>query len=202
MKSGIYCIENTLNGKQYYGQSYNVEKRIFESHSGCKLIYNSIKKYGKENFNRKTILYCEEWELKRYEILCIKIFHSHMSEGGYNMSFGGDAPMRRRKHSEETIKLMSKVKSGENHPLYGTHCSDKTKKLMSESQSGEKSRFYGTHPSDKTRELLRRNHSDIRGVNNPNYGKFGKDNPNYGSHRSEETKKLMSEVAKKRNKKQ
>ena len=37
---------------------------------------------------------------------------------------------------------------------------------------------------------------DMKGENNPQYGKRGKDSPNYGKHLSEDTKRKMSESAK------
>ena len=98
--SGIYCIENMINGKKYIGRGFDVEKRMKRPHKECHYIYNSIKKYGKEKFKKYIILYCEKDELNYYEIECIRIFHSYVSENGYNISFGGSAPMEGRKHSE------------------------------------------------------------------------------------------------------
>lgn len=110
MKTGIYCIENLINGKKDIGQSTNLQKRMIVHHRGCLALENAIKKYGKENFKRYVLVYCEEWELNRLEIACIKAFHSHVSEWGYNISWGGNAPMRGRNHSPEIIRKISEAK--------------------------------------------------------------------------------------------
>ncbi len=197
MACGIYCIERIETGQKYIGQGKNVEKRMMECHKECKYIYNSIKKHGKENFDRSVIIYCEEWELPHLEMACIKAFHSHVSEGGYNISWGGDAPMMGVNHSDETKKLMSENhwdtsgknhpmygKIGENNPNYGSHRSEETRKLMSESHK---------NPSDKARKLMSESHKNpsdetrkrmseaLSGENNPMYGKIGENNPRFGT---------------------
>ena len=57
MRAGIYCIENLFNGKKYIGQGTNVEKRMWQYHRECDIVYAAIKKYGKENFKRYVIEY-------------------------------------------------------------------------------------------------------------------------------------------------
>jgi group I intron endonuclease len=123
MVAGIYCIENMINGKKYVGQGINVEKRMKHPHSECKIIYDAIKKYGKENFKRYVLVYCEDFELERLEIRCIKIFRSHVSEWGYNVGWGGKSAMTGR--------------TGEKNPFYGKTHSEKTKKLMSDMRLGK-----------------------------------------------------------------
>lgn len=116
MNCGIYKIENTINGKKYIGQSSEIKKRMNKVHWGCHALNNSIKKYGKENFKRSIILYCEPEYLEYYEIECIKIFRSHYTEWGYNISWGGDAPMRGRHHSDESNKSNAEKHKRENIP--------------------------------------------------------------------------------------
>jgi len=181
-RSGVYCIENLVNGKRYIGQGQDVEKRAKRNHRECKFIYCAIKKYGKENFKRYIILYCEIEELNYYETECIKIYHSHFTENGYNIAWGGDAPMRDRNHSEESIEKIKKNhwdNSGENHPMFG--------------KTGENNPNFGRHRSDETKERMRGKRSSMSGENHPMFGKTGENNPNFGSHRSDETKKKMSD---------
>lgn len=144
MKSGIYCIENKLNGKKYIGQSGNAEERKEKHHGECRTIWMAIKKYEKENFNKYVILYCEEWELDRYETICIKIFHSHVSEWGYNVALGGGAPMRGRNHTDETKEKQRLAHLGKTASTEAI-----------ENMSGEKNHNYGKTPSDKTKEKMR-----------------------------------------------
>ena len=197
MSSGIYCIENLINGKKYVGQGLNVKKRMIKEHENSCALNGAIKKYGKENFKRYVLVYCEEWELERLEKKCIKIFRSHTSEWGYNISWGGIAPMAGRKHSDETIQLMS----GENNPNYGKPMSSEQKKKISESKLGkplsEKTKKMmsetriGMSHSEETKKRMSESSS---GENNSMYGILGKDNPNYGSKRSDESKELMSKI--------
>jgi len=119
-KSGIYCIENLINGKKYIGQGKNVERRIKASHQNSTILLNAYKAYKKENFINYIILYCEPDELTYYEKECIKIFHSHFLENGYNISYGGPSPMEGRKHSESAKKKLSETHKGEKHWAYGS----------------------------------------------------------------------------------
>ena len=122
--SGIYCIENLVNGDKYIGQSRNVRKRMTSYHSNCHALLGAIKKYGKKNFKNYIIVLCEDVELNRLEIECIKIFSSHVNEKGYNISLGGSIPnlLEREPVSEETCKKLSDNHAdftGENNPNFG-----------------------------------------------------------------------------------
>lgn len=184
MDTGIYCIENLVNGKKYIGQSSNIKRRMRDSHKNCLALQDAIKKYGEENFKRFILIYCEEWELDRLEIECIKAFRSHVDDWGYNISFGGNAPMRGRKLSPETIKKIS----GENNHGYGKPRSEETRQKIANSQRGENGNNYGkpipeetkqkirtaiigrTH-TDEVREKMSKNHRDFNGANNPSFNK-------------------------------
>ena len=134
-----------------------------------------------------------------YETECIKIYHSHVTENGYNVSPGGNAPMRGRTgennpnfgshRSDETKGKMSLAQSGENHPNFGKHPSDETNGKISFALSGENHPNFGKHPSEETKKRMSDSNS---GENNPMFGKTGENSPNFGSHRSDETKKRMS----------
>jgi group I intron endonuclease len=190
---GIYCIENLINGKKYIGQGQDVEKRMTKSRRGSPAIGSAIKKYGIDNFKKYIILYCEKSELNYYEIESIKIFCSHISEHGYNISWGGDAPFRGMIHTDEWKAEASRRMTGKNSPRFGkkdekaserariywTGRKHTEKELinMRNAQLGEKGHNYGKHPSDETIRKQSESHS---GVNNVMYGKRGKDNPHFG----------------------
>jgi group I intron endonuclease len=141
MTCGIYVIRNKINGKEYYGQSLDVEKRKQRHHKNSLIITNAIEKYGNENFDRLVILYCEEKELDYYEIECIRIFRSLVIDGGYNILPGGHSGRRGiktpdvvkekiskgglgKKRTPITKERLSKSKSGENNPQYGKRGKD------------------------------------------------------------------------------
>ena len=188
MTSGIYCIENLVNGKKYIGQGINVEKRMWEIHANSIALINAFKKYGEENFSRYVIEYCPSEELSVRETYYIKELKSHVSENGYNISWGGVAPMINRKHSEETIEKMSACKLGNKNPMFGTKgelCpsygkpkSIEAKKKMSKAKKGKSlsdnhKKNIGLAVSkrvikDSTREKYRIRFS---GKNNPRFGK-------------------------------
>lgn len=164
MACGIYCIENKLNGKRYIGQGISVEKRVIQSHRECRIINDAIKKYKKENFLRYIVLYCNEWELERYEKECIKIFNSHVSEKGYNISFGGKSTMLGLHHSNETKEKMRKNQPsaiGEKNHFYGKHHSEESRKEMSKKRIGKK------HSEEEKKKI---GDSQI-GINHHSFGK-------------------------------
>lgn len=86
MSTGIYKIENLINGKIYIGQSIHIEKRWQEhckasSHS---LIAEAIQKYGKENFSFQIIEECEQDLLNTKESEYIHSYNS-LVPNGYNI---------------------------------------------------------------------------------------------------------------------
>jgi group I intron endonuclease len=154
MLAGIYVIENIINKKEYIGQGWYVNKRMFHSHRDCCALNNAIKKYGEENFIRRVILYCEIFELDYYEQKCIKVFRSHIKENGYNILPGGTINRRGMTASNETRKKMGKSQQGRKH-------SQETKDKISKSHMGAKnpnfwkkysdasSKYYGISRSNK-----------------------------------------------------
>lgn len=74
MNCGIYKITNLITGDFYIGQSINIKKREWKHFSELRLgkhknshLQHTYNKYGEENFKFETILYCEPFELTRYE---------------------------------------------------------------------------------------------------------------------------------------
>ena len=205
MNSGIYCIENLINGKKYIGQSINTKERMFKYHKNCVILNNAIKKYGKENFKRYVILYCESDtdELARYEIACIKIFHSHVSEGGYNISWGGKAPMLGRKQSKKAKQKVSKANLGKHlsdetkqkvsKARLGKHLSDETKQRMSVSKKGKK--FTDDHRK-KLSDAKKGKHLSVETRKKISVANKYKPSWRKGKHLSVETKRKQSNAKK------
>lgn len=93
MKKAIYKIENKINHKIYIGQSINPQER-WKTHCTKKpkyrsLIYNAIKKYGKESFTFEIIGWFEDYNEK--EIYYIQKYRS-LVPYGYNICKGGENP--------------------------------------------------------------------------------------------------------------
>lgn len=167
MNSGIYCIENLVNGKMYIGKASNLKKRksihfaeLRGNYHRNNYLQNSYNKYGEENFNFYVIEYCEKKRLSEKEIKYIRIFDTYCN--GYNMTLGGEGSFGLNV-SEETREKLSKATSGKNNPFYGKHHSEETKEKISKANSGENHPGFGKHHSEKTREKMSRVQSGENG---------------------------------------
>jgi len=123
----IYKATNKINGKCYIGQTkYSLGKRINKHFSYVRnnsktYIHNALRKYGQENFIWEVIEECDTLdELDEMEFHYIKQYKSYWKENGYNLTYGGDGVclygdrngMYNKKHSNESIKKMSKNRKG------------------------------------------------------------------------------------------
>lgn len=152
MPSGIYVWK--LNGiPKYVGKGVDVHKRMIRSHYDNKALGRAIEKYGYDAFEKEVVCYCSEEELNELEKHYIKLLHTHRSENGYNLTWGGDGvgagedhplfgingeahPSWGRKHSEETLKKLSDSHKGVRH-------SEEAKRKIADAKKGQKNPFFG-----------------------------------------------------------
>jgi len=213
MRGGIYCIENLKNGKKYIGQTVNLERRKHEhfwmlegnNHDNGHL-QNSYNKYGKNNFKFRVLLYCEPFELTKYEQIFVDYYTPKLlynvrlecvnSNQGITLSEETKRKMskahKRENLSKETKRKMSEAKCGK-HPSEETRkkmseagkkrkpISEETRKKLSRAKLGKKSPMYGKHHSEET-------------IRKMSEAKLGKKSPMYGKHLSNETKEKMSKA--------
>lgn len=89
----IYLVTNIVNGKQYVGKTkYSLAHRWSQhcTRDYNTYLHNAIVKYGRDNFKIEEICRCSDDRWEELEKFYIAKLHTHYTEGGYNISRGGD----------------------------------------------------------------------------------------------------------------
>lgn len=96
MTSYVYLISNLITNKHYIGKTNNKSVRWSQHKSKSKrtskdtYLYNSIRKYGAQNFTFEIIKVCDtEREAYEYERVLIELFSLRNKKYGYNIIEGG-----------------------------------------------------------------------------------------------------------------
>lgn len=139
----IYLLTNNVNGKRYVGKTRRRLEVRWAGHLGSArrsdsdmLVCRAIHKHGAVSFER-TILWegddealpVSDRELGEWEKYFIKELGTHVSLGGYNLTFGGDGGLPGYKFSEASKEKMRQKALGRKH-------SEETKAKMSASSKG------------------------------------------------------------------
>ena len=186
MSGIIYLLTNTLNGKQYIGQTICGLDARWKQHCrsarrGSKnYIHRAIRKYGTVVFNQQII---EETNLESLDSR--EIYWISMLNPEYNMTNGGGG-VYGYKHSKEALAKISAALSGIKSPNYGKSLPENTKNKISAALSGENSPNYGKKFSEETKAKM-------------SASRTGEKHPNYGKSLSVETKAKISESIRIRN---
>src|SRR3972149_9779970 len=109
MNGIIYKTTNLINGKIYVGQDSNNNSKYLGSGS---IFKKSIKKYGKSNFIKEILCFCDLFDLDEAETFWIKTLNSTDRKIGYNICTIGKSCLG-IKRSEETKEKLRKPKSEE-----------------------------------------------------------------------------------------
>ena len=130
----VYAHINKINKKAYIGVTSNSLSKRWQNGNGysqCAYFRNAINKYGWEGFEHILIIEGLSKDMAMIlEIELIKKFNLTNSKFGYNISNGGTAPMKGRKHKDKTLLLYSKSRGGKGNPFYGKHHSQQTKEKL------------------------------------------------------------------------
>jgi len=199
----VYKTTNLINGKIYIGQDSKNDENYLGSGNLIKL---AIKKYGKENFKKETLVVCyNQTELNEAECFWIKKLKT--VDIGYNIALGGtNGTMLNRKHTENTKKLMRDSREGivfsdkhkENLSLahIGKTASSDTKLKMSEKQK----LIIRKPMSEETKEKIRNSKKGVKASKETkekmSKSHMGENNHFYGKTHSENTIKQISETKK------
>ena len=119
MKSGIYRITNTENGKIYIGSAVNLKQRKSQHLSRLRRnkhwnnhLQHSYNKYGESSFKFDTIMHCLKEHLIFFEQKHIDKYN--LKKELYNLSPTAGSPLG-FKHTDETKAKMSKIHMGNCH---------------------------------------------------------------------------------------
>lgn len=154
MSAIIYLLTNTVNGKQYVGQtSRGLEKRWIKhcqtAYRGSnQYLHRAIRKYEPKSFTQEILEETTVEFANDREIYWISKLNT--KEIGYNMTNGGEGTQG-YVPNEETRTKLSLIFSGKNNPHYGKTHTEKTKINLSLKKLGENNPFYGKVLSDEHR---------------------------------------------------
>lgn len=118
----VYLLTNKVNGKRYVGKTSRPLDVRWQGHLGSArrgdsdmLVCRAIKKHGSEAFERRVIEECDEVMLAARETHWIRELRTHVSEGGYNLTYGGDGGLPGYKFSEASKEKMRQKALGRKH---------------------------------------------------------------------------------------
>lgn len=152
----VYCLTNTVNGKQYVGMTRRSLNARFGSngrnYEKCSAIWGAIKEFGWENFSHEILAdgltYEEACEKEKQFIVEL----NSRTPYGYNLEGGGYegkdvSPRVRNLMIERNIRwrndpehkaYLSKKNSGSGNPNYGKVTSAETKEKLRQAHLGKK----------------------------------------------------------------
>ena len=178
----IYKITNQINGKIYIGK--HSTDNLDDGYMGSgKLILKAEQKYGKENFTKEYLAFCDtEEKLNWFEKFYIKKFNAR--EVGYNLTDGGDGHLGFIM-TEETKQKLSEANKGKT-------LSEETKQKLRKPKTEETKQKISEAKKGKT--LSEETKQKISEANKKRLVEKGV--PFKGQHLSEEHKQKISEAKK------
>jgi group I intron endonuclease len=155
----VYSIKCKIEPyKEYIGQTsqddfqVRLNGHISDVNGGCQRhLYNAIRLYGWDQFTIQILhSFPKEgnWEKRLDELEIQEIAQrGTLASKGYNNETGGN---RNKVLHEDTKDLMSSVRSGEKHAMFGKHHGEETRELLKEANRKEVQQW-----SRDGKELLR-----------------------------------------------
>lgn len=150
MNCGIYRIQNILTGDCYYGKSVDLKARKRSHYNALKAnrhcnkhLQYACNKYGIVNFVFSIVLYCEKFELVRYEQACVDYMMSTYNiqkecvTGNQGLAMSEEQKQKLsiankgKKRSEEFRHVMSVANKGHTAHNKGVPMSEEQKHKLS-----------------------------------------------------------------------
>lgn len=173
MSTGIYKIENMITHNLYIGKAKNIEHRWGEHKSIAKNgidkkhLYNSMRKYGIENFSFEII---EHIPIELYDEISsdrekywIQYYNAYTDKNNYNSTEGGEG-VSGWIPDEEWKKKQSQIKKDWYQTPEGINFKEQLSKRMKDGVSPFTGKIH-------TEEWKKQHSLDMQGEKNPNYGK-------------------------------
>lgn len=162
----VYSFTNKTNNKKYIGLTCDIKRRYRQHKSGksrAVVFCLAIKKYGFDNFDfvilKSNLTLNEAKDFEKLQILTLNT----MVPSGYNRTEGGDTAVKHTKETIEKIIEKNRIWRLTNaHPMKGKKHSEETKKLLRKSAlertdrpSGANHWNYGKETKESTKEKMR-----------------------------------------------
>lgn len=153
----IYKIINIINGKIYVGQrkSKVIPENDIKYFGSGVVIKSSIKKYGKDNFEKEIIEICNSININEREIFWICKLNS-MLPNGYNLTEGGDGFRGMKFSQEHKINLSKAIKKSitpERRKMMSEVAKNRVDSM--ETRAKKSKSFLGRKHSEETKNKLR-----------------------------------------------
>lgn len=138
IKSGVYKITNTVNGKFYIGSTKDLDGRKVEHWQALKrgnhinvILQRSWNKHGESMFTFTIVEECSVETCREREQYYIDLLQPFKSVGyNINKSATGGDPFTYNPNKEEIRERMKIANGGENNGMYGhTHSNESIQKL-------------------------------------------------------------------------
>jgi len=163
-KSGVYCIENKINGKKYIGSSQDVYKRRNRHFSELKnrkhkniKLQNSYNKHGKGAFQFYVLEFVEVKDL----LIDREQYYINKEKPRYNINMIANSSLG-VKRSEETKEKIRQANLGLKHPEWRNE-------IKSEAQGGDNHWTKKKEFSDDAKKKMSETHKKLfeNGYKNP-----------------------------------